>query len=69
MQFARGDKIRLTQDCAQIHLPDPLTPKEGETGRVARLYRVQDGLEIYEVILDRGDYTFAAITHTQMEKL
>lgn len=67
MKFQRDDKVRLTADCPQVHTP--FTPKKGETGRIGRLYRVQDGLEIYQVILDRPEYTFAAIAHTQMEKL
>ncbi len=69
MKFKQDDKVRLTVDCAQLHLPDPLTPKKGETGRVAKLYRVQDGLEIYNVVLDRPTYAFAAVAHTQMEKI
>lgn len=67
MKFKKDDRVRLLTDCRQLHLPEPLTPRKGETGRVARLYRVQDGLEIYQVWLDRADPAFMAATHLQME--
>lgn len=69
MKFKRDDVVRLTEDCPQLHLPDPMTPKKGETGVVNKLYRVQDGLEIYQVVLHRSQYTFIAAPHTKMEMI
>lgn len=46
----RGDRIRLTKDSRDIRFPE--TFRKGEVGALGQLYRVQDGVEIWEVILD-----------------
>jgi hypothetical protein len=69
MKLKRDDKVRLTDDCPQLHLPESMTPKKGEIGRITKLYRVQDGLEIYQVVLDGPGYKFLAAPHTKLEKI
>lgn len=49
--FVSDDKVRLIKDCQDIVHPEIF--KTGETGRLRRLYRTQDGVEFWSMILDR----------------
>jgi hypothetical protein len=49
--FTRGDKVRLTKDSRDIRFP--WTFEKGETGVLGRRYRIQDGVEVWELILDK----------------
>ena len=66
--LAHGDNVVLTQDCKALHYGDRVF-KAGEIGRLGRLYRIQDDLEIWEVVFDQPGYVFIAVAHTQMEKV
>lgn len=71
--FYKGDKVTLTQDCRDVRFPQ--TFKKGETGVLGRRYRVQDGIEVWELILDSkhsgflGGQLRIAVFHIHIEKL
>src|SRR5882672_3666234 len=50
--FGRGDRVVLAHDCKDLaHGPEVF--KKGETGTLGKRYRVQDGIEVWELILDK----------------
>lgn len=65
--FKKGDKVRLLKDQTVLHTPEIF--KAGETGTLGRLYRVQEGLEIWHLVLDRPGYVFIAVAHTNIERV
>lgn len=67
MHFQREDKVRLTEDVHVLHMAESV--KKGETGTLTKLYRVQEDLEIWRMVVDRPIYTFIAVPHTKIEKI
>lgn len=67
MKFQAHDKVRLTEDHQVLHLVEIF--KAGETGTLTKLYRIQDGEEIWQMVLDRSTFTFLAVPHTKLEKV
>lgn len=74
--FGSGDRVVLAHDCKDLaHGPEVF--KKGETGTLGRRYRVQDGIEVWELILDKkrpfgasGEITLrVCVDHTSIERL
>lgn len=75
--FHRGDKVRLTKDTRDIRMPWLF--EAGETGTLGKLYRVQDGVEVWQCYLDKKrefaapipglSQPIIAVFHTDIEKL
>ena len=49
--FSKGDRVRLTKDTRDIRMPWLF--EAGETGTLGRLYRIQDGVEVWQCYLDK----------------
>lgn len=49
--FKSEDRVRLKKDCSDLVHPEVF--KAGETGYLRRLYRTQDGIEFWSMILDK----------------
>lgn len=72
--FAKGDRVRLVNDCRDLRHVEVF--KTGETGTLGQRYRVEQGTEIWELILDTKR-TFVgkpitiriAVAHTDLEQL
>ena len=58
-----GDRVRLIKSCRDIRFPTAF--KAGETGQLGKRYRLQDEIEIWELILDSGQRI--AIRHVDVE--
>lgn len=56
--FKKGDRVRLIRDCRDFNHGETVF-RVGELGTLDRLYRVQDGWEIWSLILDRTETLFS----------
>lgn len=72
--FSPRDKVRLMHDCRDLRHVEIF--KAGETGILGERYRVEQGIEIWQVWLDAkrpfGDKLISvsvAVAHTSLEKL
>ena len=66
--FKTGDKVRLLRDQKALHT-GPEIFKAGETGTLGEMYRIQDGFEVWHLVLDRPGYVFIAVAHPNIEKI
>jgi hypothetical protein len=75
--FAQGQRVRLTKDCQDLAHGDQVF-KTGEAGTLGRRYRIQDGIQVWEMILDKKEHIGAfpnainvriCIGHKDIEKI
>ena len=69
----KGVRVRLTKDHRELRFVE--TFKAGEIGQLGQRYRIQDGVEIWQVILEtrrpwqgRLIPVILAVPHTDMEE-
>jgi hypothetical protein len=74
LMFSPRDKVRLVRDCKDLRHVEIF--KAGETGVLGQRYRVDQGIEIWQMFLDTkrafGDKPITvsiAVAHTDLEKL
>ena len=70
--FIQGTRVRLTKDHKELRFVE--TFRAGEVGTLGQRYRVQDGVEIWQVVLEerrawqgRLIPVILAVPHTDME--
>lgn len=75
--FKKGERVRLIKDCRDLSHGDEVF-KIGEVGTLGKRYRIQDGLQVWELILDKthtiGESsnpipTRITVVHTSIEKV
>lgn len=68
--FKPGDHVRLTADVRDASWGGQVIPA-GTTGKLGRLYRVQDGIECWAMHLDKaiGPKSLLGVGHDQIARV
>jgi len=71
-QLKRGDRVRLVRECTDQAWGGQWVPA-GQTGTLGRMYRVQNGLEMWPVFLHEAQpgtmKRLVGVTHLDVELL